>query len=74
MMHYSTQGRLAMSSENGRLLPPVKQVEEKYKTQIEFMGKFLGGDERVNEMPALTVMHTCQYIIISLFCVLTDDY
>ncbi|OXA57165.1 peroxidasin homolog [Folsomia candida] len=51
-------GRLAMSSENGRLLPPVKQVEEKYKTQIEFMGKFLGGDERVNEMPALTVMHT----------------
>lgn len=46
-----------MSIANPSLLPTVKEIENKYRTKIEVMGKFLAGDDRVNEMPGLTVMH-----------------
>jgi hypothetical protein len=50
-------GRLAVSEENPRLLVTIAEVEAKYETKIDVMGKFLAGDNRVNEMPALTVLH-----------------
>ncbi|ODM94302.1 Peroxidasin [Orchesella cincta] len=51
-------GRLAVNTNNVWLLPTVAQVEERTNKKIPFMGKYLAGDERVNEMPALTTMHT----------------
>lgn len=41
------------------MLPTVAEVEKKMNKRIAFMGKYLAGDERVNEMPALTTMHIC---------------
>lgn len=48
-----------MNLKNPSLLPTVEEVEERMNKRIAFMGKYLAGDERVNEMPALTSMHIC---------------
>jgi len=40
------------------LLPAIDVVEMEIGEEIPFPGKFLAGDRRVNENPALTVMHT----------------
>lgn len=50
-------GRLLTNAENPNMLPTVAEVEIKISQRIAFMGKYLAGDERVNEMPALTTMH-----------------
>ncbi|CAG7819060.1 unnamed protein product [Allacma fusca] len=51
-------GRLRNHHVNPKMMPEVDQVRALTGEGIEFMGYFMGGDERVNEMPALTVMHT----------------
>jgi hypothetical protein len=50
-------GRLAVSEENPKMLVTVAEIEAKFKTKIDAMGKFLAGDNRANEMPALTALH-----------------
>jgi len=54
-------GRLRVDKENPNFLPLVSDVEESIGEEIKFMGDFLAGDERVNEMPALAAMHTCKF-------------
>jgi peroxidase len=53
-----SRGRLRVNRLNPNLLPTVAEVEEIIGEKIKFMGEFLAGDERVNEMPALATMHT----------------
>jgi len=62
-----------MNLENSQLIVTVKEVEEKYKTKIEFMGKFLAGDNRVNEMPALTTLHVCK-VFDKIIQIVLDPY
>ena len=62
-------GRLRTKADNPRLLPTVVEVEAAIGEHIEFMGLFLSGDERVNEMPALTTMHTRKLQLIGpIYC------
>jgi len=52
---------------NSNLLPTVREVEAATGKNIAFTGKFLGGDDRVNEMPALATMHTCMLYTITIY-------
>jgi len=40
----------------------VAEAEKRFGVDIPVGGKFLAGDNRVNEMPALTAVHTCKLI------------
>ncbi len=51
-------GRLRTNAQNPKFLPTVAEIQRTSGEHFEFMGNFYGGEERVNEMPALTVMHT----------------
>ncbi|CAL8090344.1 unnamed protein product [Orchesella dallaii] len=51
-------GRLRVNSQNPNFLPTVEEIQRTSGEKFEFMGTFYGGEERTNEMPALTVMHT----------------
>jgi peroxidase len=53
-----SKGQMRVNCDNPNLLPTVKQVAADLGEEIAFMGDFLAGDERVNEMPALATLHT----------------
>ncbi|OXA44238.1 chorion peroxidase [Folsomia candida] len=53
-------GRFITDENHPGFLPTVASVQARAPPgeKLHFMGHFYGGEERVNEMPALTVMHT----------------
>lgn len=53
-------GRLKTDTNNPGFLPSVKSIETLLKKSIEIQGAYAAGDERANEMPGLTTLHTCK--------------
>lgn len=61
-----SRGRLRTNSRNSNYPPTVEELKALNKT-VHFMGTFVAGDERVNEMPALLTLHTCKVPFLFVF-------
>ena len=51
-------GRLRRNTTDEKFLPSVASIAAEINDDIEIEGTYAAGDERVNEMPGLTTLHT----------------